>query len=353
MIHDPGDISPGFNYLQERPTGYYHSLFPVWIIMESNWDMGMIDIQYLNLRQIAESGQCFRWIRLDPDVAIKKYGVPEDVVRDSIAMHKSDKGDKCGDIYVIPPFGADYRDFAPLIMVDLGDRFWSSASDVDWNGHWRHYFDLDTDYADVERKIRTSEDKHALKCFEYGSGIRILRQDTWEMILTFLISQNNNITRITRSVEEICRRHVSICGSPAGCREGAAEGGRSVYLFPRPEEFDRSILSDRSLGLGYRAPYIDGVVGEFIKNPALLTELELMNYEDAYDTLLGFTGIGPKVANCICLFGLHHIEAFPIDTHVKQLLIKYYPEGFPYDKYKGVAGIVQQYLFYYELKNKI
>jgi N-glycosylase/DNA lyase len=76
-----------------------------------------------------------------------------------------------------------------------------------------------------------------------------------------------------------------------------------------------------------------------------------MDYDSAYDTLIRFTGIGPKVANCICLFGLHHIEAFPIDTHVKQLLEKYYPDGFPYKYYEGMAGIIQQYLFYYELKN--
>ena len=75
-----------------------------------------------------------------------------------------------------------------------------------------------------------------------------------------------------------------------------------------------------------------------------------MTYDQAMEELLQRKGIGKKVANCICLFGLHHVEAFPIDTHVKQLLEKYYPKGFDFDRYRGVAGIIQQYLFYYELK---
>ncbi|MBR6004547.1 MAG: 8-oxoguanine DNA glycosylase, partial [Lachnospiraceae bacterium] len=74
-----------------------------------------------------------------------------------------------------------------------------------------------------------------------------------------------------------------------------------------------------------------------------------MNYAEARTELLKHKGIGPKVADCICLFGLHHIDAFPIDTHVKQLLLKYYPNGFDHEYFKGVAGVIQQYLFYYEL----
>ena len=85
------------------------------------------------------------------------------------------------------------------------------------------------------------------------------------------------------------------------------------------------------------------------ENPKWLDELKTMSYDDAMQSLMERKGIGKKVANCICLFGLHHVDAFPIDTHVKQLLAKYYQNGFDFDRYKGVAGIVQQYLFYYEI----
>lgn len=266
-----------------------------------------LNIPHLDLTQIAESGQCFRWV-------------------------------KSGDTYIIPSFGPECKKFAPLNISGTDNSFTLSCSKADWEKHWRHYFDMDTDYDAVSRRIISSGDHHAIEAYNAGSGIRILRQDTWEMIITFLISQNNNIKRITRSVDEICKRH-------------AEYRSEEPALFPRPEEFDTGILGDRTLGLGYRAPYIESVVNEIKKSPSLLDELGLMDYDHAYDTLIRFTGIGPKVANCICLFGLHHIEAFPIDTHVKQLLTKYYPNGFPYGYYEGIAGIVQQYLFYYELKN--
>ncbi|MCR5399111.1 MAG: 8-oxoguanine DNA glycosylase [Lachnospiraceae bacterium] len=289
-------------------------------------------INHLNLRQIAESGQCFRWKSIDHKTAMETYGVPADIVHDIDDMHKSDKGATAGDIYVIPPFGADQRNFGPLVMADMGDEFWSNADNVDWDGHWTEYFDMSTDYDDIERRIRASGDAHAKECYEFGRGIRILRQDLWEMMITFLISQNNNIGRIRNSVETIVMRH----------------GG----YFPRADEFDVGILNDKTVGLGYRAPYIKETVEKIKTSPNLLDELEVMNYEQAYDALTGYTGIGPKVANCICLFGLHHVEAFPVDTHVKQLLDRYYPNGFPYECYEGVAGIIQQYLFYYELKHK-
>lgn len=266
-----------------------------------------LNIPHLNLTQIAESGQCFRW--------------------------KADN-----DAYVIPSFGPDCKEFAPLTISGCDGTFTLSCSKSDWEKHWKHYFDMGTDYDEVARRIISSKDAHAIEAYNAGSGIRILRQDTWEMIITFLISQNNNIKRITKSVEEICKRH-------------AASDFKEPAFFPRPEEFDTDILTDRTLGLGYRAPYIDSTVNAIKKSPSILDELNSMDYDSAYDTLIRFTGIGPKVANCICLFGLHHIEAFPIDTHVKQLLVKYYPDGFPYKYYEGMAGIIQQYLFYYELKN--
>ncbi len=266
-----------------------------------------LTIRHLDLKQTAESGQCFRWKRLN-----------------DVDGHMT---------YSIPSFGPKQREFKALTITSLSeDEFILSCDQREWNTYWYTYFDMDTDYDRVEKKIYDSDDRHIKDAFALGSGIRILKQDLWEIIITFLISQNNNITRITRSVEEICNRH----------------GG---YM-PRPEEFDLSILDDKSIGLGYRVPYIEYAVKRFTSEYELLTELTQMSYEESYETLLSFTGIGPKVANCICLFGLHHIEAFPIDTHVKQLLTKYYPQGFPYKYYEGVAGIIQQYLFYYELHNR-
>lgn len=258
-------------------------------------------ITHLDLDQIAESGQCFRWKKIEDDM------------------------------YVIPALRRGNAWIPELTIKRLGDEFELSCSEEDWTSQWYYYFDLDTDYDEVERRIKSSTDEHAKIAFEEGSGIRILKQDLWEIIVTFIISQNNNIKRITNSVEEIVRRNSG--------------------HFPYPGEVDPDMFMDKTLGLGYRSPYLRDLFIYVENNPEWLSLLPELSYEDAVSHLKERTGIGPKVANCICLFGLHHVEAFPIDTHVKQLLEKYYPDGFYYDYYEGIAGIVQQYLFYYELRH--
>ena len=204
--------------------------------------------------------------------------------------------------------------------------------------YWSAYFDLDFDYERIEKLIEGSGDEHLKEAFSLGSGVRILKQDLWETIVSFMISQNNNIGRIRNSIEAICER--------AGIE---VEGG---YAFPGPFDLDVSVFDDKTLGLGYRAPYLKEIFSFAKENPDWLDDLSKMDYEKAMKSLLERTGIGPKVANCICLFGLHHVDAFPVDTHVKQLLSKYYQNGFDFEYYKGVAGIIQQYLFCYELKSR-
>lgn len=125
--------------------------------------------------------------------------------------------------------------------------------------------------------------------------------------------------------------------------------GEELYTFPKPLEVPDEVFDDRSMGFGYRAPYLKEIYEYGANNPGWLDNLRKMSYDEAMESLLSRKGIGKKVANCICLFGLHHVDAFPIDTHVKQLLDKYYSDGFDFERYKGVAGIIQQYLFYFEL----
>ena len=265
----------------------------------------ILTIDHLNLNQTAKSGQCFRW-------------------------HKTDENS-----YLIPPVRINGNLSNPLTISNIGNsKFDLSCSQKEWDNIWSLYFDMDTDYSAVEDKIMSSGDSHCIEAFQKGYGIRILRQDLWEIIISFLISQNNNITRISRSIEAICQK--------AGLENNA---------FPYPGEIDISMFDDSSLGLGYRNTYLKKIYEYALLHPEFPDELKSLSYEKAYTTLLTFTGIGPKVANCICLFGLHHIDAFPIDTHVKQLLNTYYINGFPFDYYEGIAGIIQQYLFYYELNH--
>ena len=259
------------------------------------------EIDHLDLKQIAGSGQCFRFKAIDD----------------------------CK--YSVVAFGRY------LEITQSGEAFTFSCDETEFNAIWSQYFDLSTDYNYIENLINTSNDSHLKEAYAHGNGIRILRQDLWEMIVTFMISQNNNIKRIAGSVEAICER--------AGYRTPDGKG----YRFPMPGEISPEFFMDKSLGLGYRDKYLSEIYAFASSNSQWLTVIQSLTYEDAMTALMERKGIGKKVANCISLFGLHHVEAFPIDTHVKQLLEKYYSDGFDYERYDGVAGIIQQYLFYYEL----
>lgn len=262
----------------------------------------LVNIDHFDNILIADSGQCFRWKKISPDtVRVVSFGKVLNIRK-----------------------------------VSLGYEL--DCSKEEWESVWAEYFDMSTDYGEIEKKIGAFGDRHLCESFEEGKGIRILRQDLWEIIISFLISQNNNIGRIRNSVEALCRAgNIEIPGS-------------GEYAFPGPGSIDTKLFSEVNLGLGYRVPYLKEMYEYVSLNPDWLSYLKTLDYEGARAELLKRKGIGPKVADCICLFGLHHIEAFPIDTHVKQLLAKYYPYGFDFKYFEGVAGIIQQYLFYFEIK---
>ena len=262
----------------------------------------IVKLDHFNPQEIAGSGQCFRWKEVSEDtVRVVAFG-------------------KC------------------LEIVNRIDSFEINCDETEWKSVWAPYLDTDTDYCRIEELIRKSGDAHLLEAFDCGCGIRILKQDLWEVIISFLISQNNNISRIKGSIEALSRE--------AGVK---VAGDSGEYAFPGPSDLNPEIFKRVNMGLGYRVPYLKEMYEFASKHPEWLESLKTMSYTEARAELLKRKGIGPKVADCICLFGLHHIDAFPIDTHVKQLLAKYYPDGFDHEYFEGVAGVIQQYLFYYEL----
>jgi len=205
---------------------------------------------------------------------------------------------------------------------------------------WKQYFDLEIGYESYCAAV-DSEDKYLNNAVNFGSGIRILRQDLWEMIVSFLISQQNNITRIRKCIKNICETY--------GEKRMNSQG-ETYYAFPKPEALawlDEDAL--KACNLGYRSKYVVRTARAVADGTLNLTELEKMSYPEAKKELLKLYGVGVKVADCICLFGLHHLEAFPVDTHINQAMQKYYPNGFPGELYRGFEGVIQQYIFYYEL----
>lgn len=268
-----------------------------------------------DINQIAKSGQCFRM----REVSDRERFTDSPCEYEMIAQDKI------------------------LRVGQSGNSFSFACSHEEFEKFWRDYFDLSTDYSEIKR-LADAEDVFLNKAIEFGAGIRILRQDLWEMIVTFIISQQNNIPRIAKCIDNICRRYG---------RELANPYGGVYYSFPTADVLAK--LEEDALmecNLGYRSKYVVRVAKEVAEGKLNLEELRAMNYQDARKRLLGLYGVGVKVADCISLFGLHFIDAFPVDTHIKQIIEREYPDGFPLERYDGYAGIIQQYIFYYEINNK-
>ena len=260
-----------------------------------------------NIDQIARSGQCFRFRR-------------EEEGRYSLIA------------------GGKWLD-----IEQNGETVRFSCTENEFEKFWRDYFDLNADYGRYKSKV-AKRDAYLRAAVETGSGLRILRQELWETIVCFIISQQNNIARITRCVENLC----SLLG------ETCYNKSKQVYnCIPTAERLAACTPEDLApVRLGYRAKYLCAAARQVASGEVDLEAIRHMDYEHAKAALLRLTGVGVKVAECICLFALHHIDAFPIDTHIRQMLEAHYPEGFPLTRYKGFAGVMQQYAFYYELSLK-
>ena len=205
---------------------------------------------------------------------------------------------------------------------------------------WRPYFDLDADYGRYKSAV-AKRDKYLQSAVAAGGGLRILRQELWETIVCFIISQQNNIARITKCVENLCLLFGETCYNKSN----------QVYnAFPSAERLAACTADELApIRLGYRAKYILAAARQVASGEVDLDAVRRMDYAHAKAELMRLTGVGVKVAECICLFALHHIDAFPIDTHIRQMLDAHYPKGFPLRRYRGFAGVMQQYAFYYEL----
>ena len=205
---------------------------------------------------------------------------------------------------------------------------------------WRPYFDLDADYGRYKSAV-AKRDKYLQSAVAAAGGLRLQRQELWETIVCFIISQQNNIARITKCVENLCLLFGETCYNKS----------KQVYnAFPSAERLAACTADELApIRLGYRAKYIVAAARQVASGEVDLDAVRRMDYAHAKAELMRLTGVGVKVAECICLFALHHIDAFPIDTHIRQMLDAHYPKGFPLRRYKGFAGVMQQYAFYYEL----
>ena len=286
------------------------------------------NIRDFDLAHSFECGQCFRWNRGKSDGAYLGV-VGEYACRASLS------------------------DSQLTLSVSGGDE-----------AFWRNYFDLDTDYSEIKARLIEAEPRIA-PAIEAGYGIRILRQDCFETLISFIISQNNNIPRIKKCIEGLCESYGHIIEgevrvetrtraeagtenrSEARIRTRAeAKNARRLYAFPTPEALANAKIEDLApLKLGYRDKYIIEASKRYVAEGA-----------PSPKTISSYLGVGPKVASCIRLFGMRCTDAFPIDVWVKKIMADMYGfdesdikgmQNFAEERFGSLGGYAQQYLFNY------
>lgn len=277
-------------------------------------------VKNFNIKQIVECGQCFRWEKAaELDYIGVAYGRVIEVVQE---------GDKVT-IY--------------------------NTNEDDFNDIWFDYFDLDRDYSKVKEEL--ANDEILSKSVEFGYGIRILNQEYFEILISFIVSARNSIPSIMKTIKKISEKW----GNPIEYK------GNTYYTFPTPEMIKDATLEEiQETGASFRSKYIVDTI-QNVNNSSENKEYDLeyiasLDADECHTALQKFKGVGAKVADCIMLFSMSKYSAFPVDVWVKRAMMYFYnaEEGslnkiriFARNKFKDVAGFAQQYLFYYARENKI
>ncbi len=289
-----------------------------------------------NLEHIFDCGQCFRWERED-DGSYTAVAMGS-----AVNMRTEPAKDKEETDIGARVIAAGGRAKEKTLIID-------NCSPEDFARKWRKYLDLDRDYGKIKAGLCGEEIQ---KAAEYGYGIRILRQEFWESLISFIISQNNNIPRIKGCIESLASNFgEKIC----------EYRGKTYYALPDAERLAELSAEDLApCRLGYRAPYLINTARKVLEDggeDAAQTKLRACGcFEEAEEALREYPGVGPKVASCVALFGLGFLDAFPIDVWMRRVMHRLY--GMPENDIRAMSeyaranfgeygGIAQQYLFYY------
>lgn len=295
------------------------------------------EVKNFDIKQILECGQCFRWDKIsDTDYIVVAFGRVIEITQkgNEVTIH--------------------------------------NTNEEDFNNIWLHYFDLETNYDEIKDNL--SKDEILRESIKYGYGIRILNQDPFEMLISFIISARNSIPSIKKTVKKICEKW----------GDKIVYKGNEYYTFPTPEQISSATLEEiQETGASFRSKYIVDTIKKvnealevkkdyeankenYDERPEILDyDLEYiknLNDDECYIALQKFMGVGAKVADCIMLFSMKKKSAFPVDVWVKRAMIHFYvaPDVslnkmriFARDKFGKFSGMAQQYLFYYARENKI
>lgn len=305
-------------------------------LIEEKDGLRLTGVKNFHPRHVFECGQAFRWDRLDED-------------------------------------GEHYRGVVAGKVLEVKregeDLFLRHATREDFDQGLRRYFDFGRAYTPLKKRL--AQDPCLKEAVKEGWGIRILQQDPFETLISFILSSNNGIPKIRQGIRAISARY------------GRLIPGEGDYAFPTPEELSRATVEELyGLGVGYRAKYIHGATAQVCEAKRLkkesqkrsltaeeeeaaaldLEELARLSTEECYERLQKFVGVGPKVADCIMLFSLGKTGAFPVDVWMKKAMHYFYQvegKSLPrireagQERFGTLAGFAQQYLFFYAREKKI
>lgn len=261
------------------------------------------NVSNFNLSETFNCGQCFRWNKVSND---KFMGIA----------------------------------FGKVLTVSIKDDntlILENTTTKDYNNIWQNYFDLNTDYNKIKTIISSIDSTLNIAC-SYAPGIRILKQDPWEALCSFIISQNNNIPRIKSIIERMC------C-----CFGNELEPG--FFSFPSYDIISKLSKDDLvPLKCGFRDNYIIDAAKKVSAGEINFEKIKKLPLDEARKELMKIKGVGPKVAECTLLYGLHRLDAFPIDVWMKRAINTFFP-GKPISYFGEYAGIAQQYIFHYSRMN--
>ncbi len=270
------------------------------------------DVENFDPKHIFECGQCFRWIK------------QEDNSYTGVAMGR-----------VI-----NVKKINNKIYLD-------NTTKEDFENIWYDYFDLGNDYKEIIDKLKVM-DEYLEKATEFGEGIRILKQDSWEMLISFIISSNNRIPMIQRAINNLSKNFGIYIGE---------YNGQDYYAFPTPEQLNKASQEEiRACSTGFRDKYIKSTTQIVNDEGINVLDYRKLSTEDCLKELLKFNGVGPKVGDCIALFGMQKYDTFPVDVWVKRVMQEFYVaedlsltkiRKFGIEKFGELSGFAQQYLFYY------
>lgn len=299
-------------------------------IIEKENSIVLENVKDFNIKQILECGQCFRWERItNTNYIVVAYRRVIEIIQEGSTV--------------------------TILNTNIND----------FNEIWKDYFDLNFNYEEV--KIELSKDELLKKSVEFGYGIRILNQDPFEILISFIISARNSIPSIMKTIKKISERW----------GDKIEYKGNIYYAFPTPNQLkDVSLEEIKETGASFRSKYIVDTISkvnaviEAKSNGTLDEELKQfdldyiksLHVDECHKALQNFMGVGAKVADCIMLFSMGKHSAFPVDVWIKRAMIHFYlaPDVslnkirvFGREKFGELAGLAQQYLFYYARENNI